>query len=391
MKICYLCQDIGIPLNGHKGASAHVRGFLRALKLLGHDLLVVISSSDGDSALDVPVVSVPRPALLKDIQTRKYQKMVRALSHICNNVATEQVLKDVNESFQPELIYERYSPFAVAGSIFSRQHGIRHILEVNALLSDEGKRYRGQALQKASEFLEKTAFDRTSLIITVSRELKESLISLGIPSAKIADVPNGVEETFFSSINSSIRKKFHNKIVIGFVGSLKPWHAVDLLTDSFRILACDPVYHMLVVGNGPMMKHLKILKNEFPGRVTLTGNINHRDVPEYIHAMDIAVAPYPDLEKFYFSPLKILEYMAAGKAVIATGIGQVRELIQHGKTGWLVPPNNPAAFLEAIWKLSRNRALRERLGQEASHNVLAYHTWKKRAAHILDLCLNGIS
>jgi glycosyltransferase involved in cell wall biosynthesis len=391
MKICYLCQDIGIPLNGHKGASAHVRGFVRALKLLGHDLLVVTSSSDGDSGIGVPVVSVPRPALLKDIQTHEYQKMVRALSHLCNNVATEQVLKGVNESFQPDLIYERYSPFAVAGSIFARQHDIRHILEVNALLSDEGKRYRGQALQEASEFLEQTAFDRTSLIITVSRELKESLISLGIPSGKIADVLNGVEESFFLPINSSIREKFHNKIVIVFVGSLKPWHAVDLLTDSFRILACDPVYHMLVVGDGPMMKRLKTLKKEFPGRVTLTGNINHHDVPEYIHAMDIAVAPYPDLDKFYFSPLKIFEYMAAGKAVIATGVGQVGELIQHGKTGWLVPPNDPPAFLEAIRKLSRNRALRERLGQEAADNALAYHTWRKRAAQILDLCLNGVS
>jgi hypothetical protein len=102
--------------------------------------------------------------------------MVRALNHICNNVGTEQTLAKVVDTFRPELVYERYSPFAVAGAIVSQQHGIRHILEVNALLAEEGRLYRKQALQEASEFLERQALGRTAQVITVRRvsALKES-------------------------------------------------------------------------------------------------------------------------------------------------------------------------------------------------------------------------
>ncbi|MHC4616730.1 MAG: glycosyltransferase family 4 protein [Planctomycetota bacterium] len=384
MKICYLCSDLGIPLHGSKGASAHIRGFVRALKQLGHQVLVVTSSADGDAGLGVPLVIIPRPDFLSSLPMESYPRMVRALSHTSNNVMTEAVLKEVLEDFQPGIIYERYSPFAVAGSIVAAQRNVPHILEVNALLSSEGKTYRKQALGQVIEVLEVVAFEHTSSIIAVSTQLRESLVALGVSPDKITVVPNGVDEMFFAPAQPALSRAHDRQITIGFVGSLKPWHGIDLLTDCFRRLSDDPAYHLLVVGDGPERKLLKQLAEDLPGRVTLAGAVKHEEVPRYLAAVDVALAPYPELETFYFSPLKTLEYMAAGKAIVATEIGQVKDLIEPERTGLLVPPGDKQRFKDEVERLANDRGLRERLGKNAAEEARRAHTWRHRARFILE-------
>ncbi len=385
MRICYLCPDLGIPLDGIKGASAHVRGIVRAIKSLGHDIVVVTSSANGDAGLGVPVIAIPKPEFLQDSFMKEHPRMARALNHTCNNVMTAKTLLRVIDDFHPEFVYERYSPFGLAGGTIAKKKGIFHTLEVNALLAAEGKSYRKQALQEANELIEQAAFNNTSLIITVSDQLRESLIASGISPGKVITVPNGVDEMFFAPLQHSLRENFEGKIVIGFIGSLKAWHGIDILADSFRKLADDPIYHLLVVGDGPMRKILRQLEDELPGRVTCTGGISHEQVPEYIDAMDIAVAPYPQLEEFYFSPLKVLEYMARGKAIIASNIGQIAELIYHGETGWMVPAGDIDSFVKAIRLLSHDQSLREKMGQKAAKEVREQHSWRHRATYILDI------
>jgi glycosyltransferase involved in cell wall biosynthesis len=178
--------------------------------------------------------------------------------------------------------------------------------------------------------------------------------------------------------------KFPDKFVVGFVGSLKPWHGIEILADAFLRLASDQRFHLLVVGDGPSANVLEKLERELPERVTRTGAVMHEDVVQYMHAMDVAVAPYPPLSKFYFSPLKILEYMAAGRAVVASDIGQLRYLIRDGETGILLPPGDSNALADVLQSLieSRDRCLQ--LGLAAATEAREHHTWSKRAAEILE-------
>jgi glycosyltransferase involved in cell wall biosynthesis len=222
------------------------------------------------------------------------------------------------------------------------------------------------------------------MIVTVSDVLRKSLIDSGVPATKVITIPNGVDESFFSDVNLSPTEIYRGKIVIGFVGSLKPWHGIDFLVESYRILAEDPVYHLLIVGDGSKMKLLRKFEQELPGRVTLTGNVPHEEVLKYVDVMDIAVAPYPAFEDFYFSPLKVLEYMARGKAIVATEQGQIKDLIRHNETGWLVPPGNQAQFVDAIKELAQNSLLRKKLGESAAAEARISHSWKQRVSHILE-------
>ena len=129
---------------------------------------------------------------------------------------------------------------------------------------------------------------------------------------------------------------------------------------------------------------LQALKKEFPDRITLTGSVPQEEVPKYIRAMDVSVAPYPKLERFYFSPIKIIESMATGRTVVASRIGQIPELIRDGETGVLVPPGEPKALAKAIQQLATDSEKAKALGKHAALEIKEKHTWKHRATAILD-------
>lgn len=381
MKLLYLCSDLGIPLDGHKGASAHIRGFVSALRELGIDTQV-LSPNGGSFAPE----RISKSRLFDNLETAIPKRMSRALRHITSNCLVESAMEDSIQEARPDLIYERYSPFAIAGGIVAEAHQIPHILEVNAPLSREGATFRAQALPEVAEAMELRAFETAGHIVTVSEELREELVHSGIDGSKITTIPNGVDATHFSQARSTPRRsQYDNKVVVGFVGSLKPWHDIESMLRTFQHLTEDDRFHFLIVGDGPEMKRIKKFKKEHPTRITVTGALDHENVRAELGMMDIALAPYPEMAGFYFSPLKILEYMAAGCAIVGSNIGQVGSLIEHGKTGLLTTPGDDLELTAAIKQLADDEELRRRLGNEAARIACQEHDWKSRVKEVLEI------
>ena len=218
------------------------------------------------------------------------------------------------------------------------------------------------------------------------------VLAAGCSSSSVDDRPvvevfgswRGVDAERFCPEGEPARLEANGSVVVGFVGSLRPWHGVEVLCQAFGRVAGDPRFHLLVVGDGPERRSVRALEARFPDRVTLTGGVSHEDVPRYLRAMDMAVAPYPNLDRFYFSPLKVLEYMAAGRAVVASGIGQVAELIRDGSTGILVPPGDPDALAAHLRELADDPGRRELLGHAAAQAVRREHLWTHRATEIVE-------
>jgi glycosyltransferase involved in cell wall biosynthesis len=399
VRICYLCADLGISLGGYSGSASYIRGLVEAFAALGHEVVVIAPASEGGSDLGAKIIPLPVPAVTEaftantgprvgvneKIADRTRARLFLALRQLWNNTAVEQALRQVVSRYHPDLLYERYSPFGVAGGIVAQQLGAPHILHVNAPLAWEGARYRQQALQEAAEALESWAFDTASLIVTTCRELRDLLVADGVSEAKVTVVPCGVDVHRFTPHGPANRQGLEGKLVVGFVGSLKPWHGVDILAAAFKQLAVDPRFHLLVIGDGPLMSVLHGLREAFPQQVTLTGTVPQTAIPPYLRAMDIAVAPYPVLERFYFSPLKVFEYMATGRAVVASRIGQITELIREGETGVLVPPGDVAALVAAVRALAADQGLRQTLAAKATAAVQSAHTWLHRAARVIEL------
>ena len=203
-------------------------------------------------------------------------------------------------------------------------------------------------------------------------------------------LPNAVDTRLFhTGLDGSLvrqRLNLEGRFVIGFVGTFKRWHGVELLLSAFRELyRADPSIHLLLVGEGPLRSQLEkeVQDAGLTKAVTFTGALAHEDIPQYLAAMDAAVAPYPALDNFYFSPLKLFEYMAAGRAVIASRVGQAAEVVVDGVTGLLFEPGDLADLVRSIARLRDNPALRKELGQKASA-ACSERTWTHNAAEVVD-------
>jgi glycosyltransferase involved in cell wall biosynthesis len=177
--------------------------------------------------------------------------------------------------------------------------------------------------------------------------------------------------------------------VLGFVGGLRPWHGIESLPDILaRVSAKHPGARLVVVGDGPLRETLlgQLKERGLRDRAILTGALAHEDVPAVIRHFDIALAPYPVLDHaFYFSPLKVFEYMACGVAVVAANSGQIAEVIRDGETGLLHAPGDLDALAGACDRLLASAKLRLSVGQCAAAHIRAHYTWAHNARRVTDL------
>jgi glycosyltransferase involved in cell wall biosynthesis len=403
MKILYLCFDPGIDLSGVKGASIHVRSFVRALTELGHEVAVVgtkVSSPEsfetltGASILQAPLTPRNR-TLHRELKSGNRflalglsggHDLVRAF----HNSEFFRVADECSGRLSPSFIYERYSLWGTAGQRLARKHSIPLALEVNSPLTYEEEKYRGGSFfPSLARWAERRTWRRADLLVAVSQALCNHFEKAGVKTQKVKILPNAVDTRLFrpevddSRLRS--RLKPDGRFVVGFVGSFKAWHGVDFLLEAFNWLCGeDASYHLLLVGDGPMRAKLEeeTRRLGLQGAVTLVGNVPHEEIPRYLALMDVAVAPYPALDDFYFSPLKLFEYMAGSRAVVASRIGQVAEVISDGLTGLLYEPGNKEALLGCIQRLRADETLRRELGQNA-RMACSKNTWRQNAERVV--------
>ncbi|MDP9177182.1 MAG: glycosyltransferase family 4 protein [Gemmatimonadota bacterium] len=402
MKILYLCADRGITLAKHNGATAHFRSLVHAFQCAGHEVVVLTPSDVDSNKLGASVVRIPTPAVLDDLlksaqsmaaPTRETQRTRRRVAHaigqLLNNVLAEDELEREIERFEPDFVFELYSPFGVAGVFACNRLAVPHVLNVHAPLAWEGATFRAEALQEAAETLEDVVMHEAQRIITNSGQMRDRLVDAGVDQAKVDVVVNGVDLDLFSPEGEVKRAGDDRSVVVGFSGSLKAWHGIDVLTAAFRIAAAaDPRLHLLVVGDGPLRGEVTRLAAELPGRVTHTGALPLEEVPPWIRGMDIAVAPYPPIDRFYFSPLKILDAMACGVCNVASDIGQIPELLRDDETGVLVRPGDPDALAAAFLATAGDEAMRQRIGKAGLAEARENHAWSSRVADIVSIAMN---
>nr|HMQ55580.1 glycosyltransferase family 4 protein [Anaerolineae bacterium] len=267
-------------------------------------------------------------------------------------------------------------------------HGLAGLLEVNAPLIEEQALHRGLVDRAGAEQVARRVFGAATALLPVSRGVAGYLEHYPEAQGKIHIVPNGIDPRRFPENLPPARPPEPGTFTVGFVGTLKPWHGLDDLLRAFsRLQRWNPHSRLLLVGDGPQRAELaaEIARLGLTKAVHFTGAIAPAEVPAWLAAMDVAVAPYPDLPGFYFSPLKLYEYMAAGRPVVASQIGQISEVIKNGLNGMLCPPGNAELLAAVLEMLSTKPDLRDRLGQAARQTVLQQYTWDAVATRLLDL------
>lgn len=370
-----------------KGAEGvHIYGIVNALKKLGHEITLISpfgrASIEKDHGRKFLILNK-----LYDFISRQSPQMLFELSGILYNAPSYKLMKYAISKGNIDLIYERYALYSISGVKLAKKFKIPIILEVN-IVSDL-KDVRPVKMKHLAKKFENSILKNADAIITVSNFLKNHIISQGIKRDKIHVIPNAVDpDEFRITDGSEIRKKYNieNSHVIGFIGSLIPWYNLETLIEIFseiNKLGRENV-HLFIVGDGILKENLiKLIKERNINRnVTLTGRIEHHEIPKYINAMDITVLPNSNL---WGSPMKIFEYMVMGKPVIAPAYEPIKEVITSGKNGLLFNPYDFNGLRQAIITLMDNRDLCKEIGRNAKETVIKNHTWIKNAERVIEI------
>jgi glycosyltransferase involved in cell wall biosynthesis len=411
MRIAYLCADFGIPIRGHKGASVHVREMVAALAAQGHDVRVFAPNPGNGNSLAAPLHTIGSTGLpdacrrvARHVARWRHPRLDKEARELAYNLTLYRHVHAQVGRWRPDAVYERYSLFNLSGLALARRLGVPHLLEVNAPLRHERARTKGLALDTVARLVERRLFGASDAVLTVSTALRHYALEQGARPARTLVLPNAVDTRRFAPgaspgtvlspdayrLSPDTRARLGlatDAFVVGFAGSLKPWHGTDVLLDAFaRMKDHVPGARLLIVGDGPQGDALRTRAGGLGiGRdVIFTGKVAHDEMPQLLAAMDIAVAPYLEVPDFYFSPLKLYEYMASGLAIVASDAGEIAALVRDGQSGLVCPPGDVAALCRALLRLAHDAGLRARLGAAARREA-ERHTWSENARIVAHL------
>jgi len=291
-----------------------------------------------------------------------------------------------------------------AGALLSRLLRIPLVLEYNASEDWMAKHWDPVRFGPWLRLCEKASVRAASFIAVVSNPLKQELLEAGVPEARILVNPNAVDPDWFhpGCGGERVRQELGllpSDIIVGFVGTFSYWHGVAVLEQAIRALLDNArgqggQLKFLLVGDGLMAPQMRNALEPYVrrGLVTFTGLLHHKSVRAYLDAADILVSPHvpmPGGGPFFGSPTKLFEYMAMGKAIVASALNQIADVLEHGRTALLVKPGEAGELAEAIQRLALDAQLRAELGRNAREAVLARHTWRQNARRVLSYSRDG--
>jgi len=373
-------------LDAPGGALTHVTGFLSGLVQEGARC-AIFSGQTLQAGCDVYHISGTR-----------FPYLIREGAMLSYNIRFISVARKLLAQKRARLLYQRHGRFMFAGALLSRLMGIPLVLEYNASEDWMAKYWDPTRFRSLLRLCERVSVKAASLIVVVSNPLKQRLIEVGVPAERILVNPNAVDPGSFhpNCGGAKLRQDLglqSGDIVVCFVGTFSYWHGVAVLQETIQLLLdkAQPAggsLKFLLVGDGPLAPQMRNALEPYSGKglVTFTGAIPHRSVRAYLDAANILVSPHvpmPGGTPFFGSPTKLFEYMAMGKAITASALDQIADVLEHGRTALLVRPGDPNDLVEAIQRLAADPQLRIELGRNSRETALTRHTWRQNARRVL--------
>ena len=364
----------------------HIQEIVKAFQDLGHDVeivsLVAIDAGQDDAARDAGEAPWKKLA-------RRIPFLYEMVQLGYNFVGVPMLLARVVRG-RADFIYERYSLFNFTGVAVSRFCRIPLALEVNSPFALEQSRDKDIRMFRFASWTERAICNLATRVIVVSTPLRRIMERAGVAPEKIEVMPNGVRLEAFQSApaNAELRASLglSGKVVIGFVGWFRKWHGLELLLEAFHEsgLAGESAKVMLI-GDGAAMPDLRQYVEEHGLRdnVIFTGPLPHRDVPRYLDLIDIAVQPAANE---YCCPMKILEYMALGKPIVAPRQENIQELLREGDEACYFAPGDASSLAQALTELVRDRRKASQMGRHAQAAISQRgYLWSANARKVAEM------
>jgi glycosyltransferase involved in cell wall biosynthesis len=356
------------------GQSVHIDELIHALRGLGHKVIVV----------------EPRrvDATAQTLERRLLPKFVYELAEVAYSLVEFAKLAAAVIRHRPDALYERANLFMLSGLWSARIFKLPYLLEVNAPLAQERARYNGLSWPTLAAWTECACWRGASIVLPVTQALADIIMRSGVPPERITVTPNGVNpDVFFPQDSAAAKTRLGLKasLILGFVGYVREWHRLDR---AIELLARRPAMtqaHLLIVGDGPARPALEQLAQALhvADRVHFTGIVSRDLIPGHVAAFDIALQPEVTA---YASPLKLFEYMAQARTIVAPATSNISEILEDQVDAILFRPDQDDALGSAIEQLASDAKLRERLGLAAARKIADRNlTWEGNARRVASI------
>ncbi|MCB9955138.1 MAG: glycosyltransferase family 4 protein [Caulobacterales bacterium] len=359
------------------GQYVHIRALTEALAARGHEIIMAGPDDSGvktPKRLDAGAGEGGLKALLP--------KPIYEAAEIAYSIPAYFRLAE--KAAGADILYERYNLFYHSGVRLARSRRLPMILEVNAPLADERARHGGLALKPLARWSETSIWRAADAVLPVTGVLAKMIEKAGVPPEKITVIQNGVDAEFLAAVDpreTRARYGLEGKLVLGFTGFVREWHGVDRIV-RYIAQSGRKDLHLLLVGDGSAREGLERQAREagVADQLTVTGVMQRDAMPAHVAAFDIALQP---AVVAYASPLKLFEYMAQARAIVAPASENIREVLTSGGDALLFALDDEAALFAALDRLVADASLREKLGKSARESLLRQgFTWAENAARV---------
>ena len=379
MRILYTSASADLRRNGI--FETHFIEIAKNLAEMGNDLLVLATGyapRDGaNHGLNVKFIPSGRPRLLSYL----WAEFLRAF-----------YLPFLIWKWHPDVLYTRRDRFEFLPPIWARLFRVPYVTEVHGVIQKEAR------IRNASRWYvlllmlaERLGCAMATRVICVTSGIKDELTSTyHLKDSKLMVIPNGANTELFRPLDKAqCRRRLgleHDGFYVGFAGSFYPWQGLETLVDSARHNKeqGSPEIKYLLVGDGAEESNLrrKVTQHGLEHQVRFMGRVPYDDVPYYVNAFDLC---YLSRENYagVFSPLKLYEYLACGKPVIASRTDGVTEVIEEGHCGYLFEPANAAELAATISQSFDERATLDKLGINGRRLVEEKYSWRHVAHSIM--------
>ncbi|HEY1047259.1 MAG TPA: glycosyltransferase family 4 protein [Bacteroidia bacterium] len=396
MHIIYYSPHPTHDIVSEVGYATHQREVINALREAGHTVVPVIMGGTELSNLNPLTSGDYKPSKLKKIIK---SLIPRVLWTTINNLKLRKhdkiaglKLETAIQTHKPDLLYERSEYLQDSGAICAEKYGLKYFLEVNAPFVEEMKSFEGKSLlENKAHQIEKFKLEKAHKIIAVSSALADFLKqTYQCDPGKLFVQPNCINPSKVHTDSNEIESLKHtfslnNRYIFGFVGSIFPYHGVDMLIQAFSKVH-DKINDstLMIVGDGNIIDDLKKMAIDLgiESKVVFTGKIPHSKVFNYMSVMDVCIMAKSN---WYGSPVKVFEYGLMKKPIIAPNTSPIRDVMENEKDA-LIIEDNVNELSNAMLKLSENRVLASSLATQFNQKVMSSYNWSHAAQNIIELC-----
>ena len=370
------------------GSAIKAKEFIAALNRAGHTAHLEWRSPQPNAqpSLSDKIRAGLKPKLQRYLHEPK--RLARNLPHLWQEYF-------ILNRQKPDVLFNRLELYYFSGLWLSRWLNLPLVVEADCPPAYEHVTFYGKHylhLGPLPTRIELANLRAADAVIVISDVLKKYYVEAGIPAEKMHVIANAADPQKFRPApkDRELAEKYGlaNKTVVGWIGSLVGWSGIESLTDAARhILQTRPNVCLMMVGGGKNQEFFReqLQTGDHADRVILPGTVPHSDVPRYLSCMDVVLAPYPKLDFWYASSMKIFEYMSTGKTVLATDVGQVGEIIEDGVNGFLFDPDKNGELRQKIVTLVDSPEARQRVGAQARRDIEQKWNWDNNAKMMIEI------